>query len=338
MPNSFPPSRKKTFIWFQMPRMRKLLVLVLILPVLWSCKQKKVSLAGDAPVSLTDLISAFPEAKLPFLVQDTMLDSKALDSLPIAAKLVHQYIPDSVFAGDFPKGGKTKFHALGKVRVPDKETYLFLKAVGGGHETVYLLCFDEKPQFRAAMALLPLSPVSNGFAEGGMDRRYSIIHNRFRRGADGQYQYRKNVQVYNATGTFNLILTESNETVQSREVYNPLDTLPRKHKLSGDYVKDKSNMVSIRDARRNNRIAFFIHFDNNGGECTGELKGEADLVKPNVAIYQDMGDHCELEMIFSGNAVTIRELQGCGNHRGIKCFFEGSYPRRKEPARPKGKK
>ena len=313
--------------------MRKLIVLSLFLAACLSCKQKKVSLSGDAPVTLTDLIAAFPEAKLPFLVQDTMMDNKAMDSMPVSAKLIHQYIPDSVFAANFPKGVKAKFHALGRVRVPEKETYLFVKATGGGHQTVYLLCFDEKPQFKAAMALLPFSPVSNGFAEGGMDKRYSIIHNRFRKGADGQYQYHKNVHVYNS-GVFNLILTESNETVTPSVLYNPIDTLPRKHKLSADYVKDKANMVSIRDARRANRLSFFIHFENNGGECTGDLKGEADLVKPNLAIYQDMGDHCELEFSFSGNAVSIRELQGCGNHRGIKCFFEGSFPRKKEAAKP----
>lgn len=318
--------------------MRKVLILSMFLAACLSCKQKKVSLTGDAPVSLTEFIEAFPEAKLPFLVQDTILGNKNLDSVPVSAKLVHQYVPDSVFAGNFPKGNKTKFHALGRVRVPEKETYLFLKASGGGHETVYLLCFDGKPRFRAATALLPLNAVSGGFAEGGMDRRYTILHNRFRRGADGQYQYRKNVHVFDTSGRFILILTESNETITPKELYNPIDTLPRKHKLSGDYVKDKSNIVSIRDARRANRISFFIHFESNGGECTGELKGEADLVKPNIALYQDMGDHCELEFTFSGTSVSIRELQGCGNHRGIKCFFEGSFTRKKEPAKPKGKK
>ena len=176
--------------------MRKVLILLSFLAACLSCKQKKVSLTGDAPLTLSEFIGAFPQADLPYLVQDTMLGNKNLDSIPVSVSLVHQFIPDSVFGGNFPKGNKTRFHALGRVQVPDKETYLFLKASGGGHETVYLLCFDEVPKFRAATALLPLTSVTGGFAEGGMDRRYTILRNRFRRGVDGQYQYHKNVHVF----------------------------------------------------------------------------------------------------------------------------------------------
>jgi hypothetical protein len=264
-----------------------------------------------------------------------MVAHRALDSMPVSAKLIAQFIPDSVFAGEFPKGSKPRFHAIGKVQASSRETYLFLKASGGGRNTVYLLCFDEKPAFRAAMALLPVSPIQNGFAEGGMDRRYSIIQNRFRRAGEGQLNYRKNVFVYNSAGVFTLILTESNEPVGNRVVYNPIDTLPRKNKLSADFARDRNNIVSVRDSRHPNRVSFFVHFEQNNGDCTGELKGEADLVKPNLALYQDVGDHCELELAFTTNSVTLREVQGCGNHRGIKCFFEGSFPRKKEPSKPK---
>jgi hypothetical protein len=255
--------------------------------------------------------------------------------MPLSSKLIGRFVPDSVFARDFPKGSHPRFHALGRVSAASRERYLFVKAAGGGRQSVYLLCFDEKDSFRAALALLPPTPVTNGFAEGGMDRRYSIIQNRFRRGADGQYQYRKNVFVFNNAGMFTLILTESNEPVANREPYNPLDTLPRRNKLSADYRRDRYNIVSIRDSRHANRLAFFVHFEQDNGECTGELKGEAELVKPNLALYHDAGDHCELEFSFSGNAVSIRELQGCGNHRGIKCFFDGSFTRRKETPKPK---
>jgi hypothetical protein len=310
--------------------MRPVLLLLLITASCWSCKQKKVSLSGDEPVAVTDFVASFREIKLPYLVQDTLLSGHALDSMPVSARLIAQFVPDSVFRGEFPKGSKPKFHALGSVRSGEKETYLFLKASGAGKNTVYLLCFDEKPAFKAAITLLPATPVGNGFAEGGMDRRYSIIQNRFRKAADGQYQYRKNVFVYNSAGAFTLILTESNEQVENKEVYNPIDTLPRKGKWSADYARDKNNIVSIRDARRPNRVSFFVHFDRNEGECTGEMKGEAELVKPNLALYHDVGDHCELEFTFTATSVTLREVQGCGNHRGIKCFFEGEFPRRKE--------
>jgi hypothetical protein len=30
----------------------------------------------------------------------------------------------------------------------------------------------------------------------------------------------------------------------------------------------------------------------------------------------------------------MRELEACGNHRGIKCVFDGSYLKKKEPKKP----
>ena len=35
-----------------------------------------------------------------------------------------------------------------------------------------------------------------------------------------------------------------------QEVINPIDTFARKNKFSADYVKDKMNIVSIRDERK----------------------------------------------------------------------------------------
>jgi hypothetical protein len=52
-------------------------------------------------------------------------------------------------------------------------------------------------------------------------------------------------------------------------VINPIDTLQKKNKFSADYVKDKMNIVSIRDDSKAGRINFFIHFDRNNGDCTG---------------------------------------------------------------------
>ena len=46
------------------------------------------------------------------------------------------------------------------------------------------------------------------------------------------------------------------------------------------------NIVSIRDDSKAGRINFFIHFDRNNGECTGELKGDASFTSANTAVYQ----------------------------------------------------
>jgi hypothetical protein len=70
--------------------------------------------------------------------------------------------------------------------------------------------------------------------------------------------------------------------------------------------------------------------EKNEGDCIGELKGELDLIKPNLAQYRKADDHCVLEFSFTNNSVTVRELEACGNHRGIKCVFDGSFPRKKD--------
>ena len=74
------------------------------------------------------------------------------------------------------------------------------------------------------------------------------------------------------------------------------------------------------------------------GTCKGELRGEASITSPNVAVYRENGDPCVLQFTFGANAVTMKEVQGCGNYRDIKCFFEGTYPRKKEKPKPAKKK
>jgi len=73
-----------------------------------------------------------------------------------------------------------------------------------------------------------------------MDSKYTISTTRQRKSADGQLFYSRRVYVYNDVGVFSLILTESNETKPKsiQVVVNPIDTLPRKHKFTGDYIQD----------------------------------------------------------------------------------------------------
>jgi hypothetical protein len=111
--------------------------------------------------------------------------------------------------------------------------------------------------------------------------------------------------------------------------------LPRKHKFSADYTNGKMNLVSIRDGRRSDRISFFIHFEKNNGECTGELKAEATIRSSTMAEYRAPGDPCVLQFRFSNNMVILKEAEACGNHRGLRCLYDGSFTKKKEPAKPK---
>ena len=161
-----------------------------------------------------------------------------------------------------------------------------------------------------------------------LDSKYSITRTRLRKNADGSMSEGKDVYVLNAEAkNFKLIMTDALED-KPAELINPIDTLPRKNKFSADYGSGKMNLVSVRDGRKNDRITFFVHFEKNNGDCTGELKGEARIRSSNTAEYRENGDPCNLKFIFSAGSVTLKE-EGCGSRRGLQCLFDGSFPRKK---------
>jgi hypothetical protein len=120
----------------------------------------------------------------------------------------------------------------------------------------------------------------------------------------------------------------TNPLNHTAEVINPIDTLPRKNKFSGDYVKDKRNFVSIRDGRSSKELLLFIHIEK--GDCTGEIKGSLILTSSSTAVYRQSGDPCQLSLQFGSNSVSIKEDGGCGAHRGLDCSFDGTFKRKKE--------
>jgi hypothetical protein len=67
----------------------------------------------------------------------------------------------------------------------------------------------------------------------------------------------------------------------------------------------------------------------------GELKGEATMKSLTVAEYHSNGDPCVLQLSFTPSTVTIKEMEGCGSHRGVHCVFEGTFVRKKETVKKK---
>ena len=78
-----------------------------------------------------------------------------------------------------------------------------------------------------------------------MDRRYSITKTISLRNADGSLSEGKDVYALNAdTKNFTLIMTDAlNDKVT--ELINPIDTLPRKNKLSADYAAAGDYMRTV---------------------------------------------------------------------------------------------
>lgn len=313
---------------------KKYVLFIFLIGLMGACKSKKASLSGDDPVEVSDFIASFPDVELPYQVADSTLLKKEKDSLLVSYKVFTQFVPDSVLTQIFGKTAKPKIYPLAKNK--NKETYLFAKAIAGNKRVALALGFDKKDQFIAAMPLLSLDQSSSTQQTASMDNRYTLTKMVYRRNADGSVSDGKEVYVLNSDAkSFMLIMTEALDD-KPTELINPIDTLSRKQRYTADYGSGKMNLVSFRDGKRSDRLNFFIHFEKNNGTCIGELKGEATIKSPTTAEYRAGGDPCALSFRFTSSAVIVKELEGCGSRRGLRCSFNGTYPRKKE-AKPKAK-
>ncbi|MBS1607216.1 MAG: hypothetical protein JSS70_00230 [Bacteroidetes bacterium] len=313
------------------------LLIVLTISVFAECKQKKVSMKGDEPVKVSDFIEAFETLPLPFRLTDSSVNKKEKDSSLISHKIFNQFVPDSIFHKTFDKGITPKVYSIGKIAI-DKENYLIVKAVQDKKKVAYLLTFNKDNAFTGAMVLL--APDQNPATQQNsvIEKNFTITKSVQRRNTDGSISDGKDAYVFNNEAkTFMLIMTDALDD-KPAEVINPIDTFARKNKFSGDYIKSKTDYVSVRDTRKPGRILFFIHSEKNNGECTAELKGEASLTSPTLAVYRAGGDPCVLQLSFTTSSVSLKEVEGCGSHRGLRCLFEGNYPKKKEAKSKPAKK
>lgn len=315
-------------------------MLVLVLPfLLMCCKGKKIKLEDGDEVSISDFIEFFPDAGLPFRMADSTITRKETDSLLIGYTIFTQFVPDTVLSRQFGKKGKPKIYPLGKVVIKKNETYLFIKAMSPSRKAGYVLVFDKEQKFVASMPLVIADSDPSTSQQAEMDTKYTITTLRQKKSSAGQLLYKKDAYVFNSAGIFTLILTESNDMSNAvNTVINPIDTLPRKNKFSGDYVIDSKNFVSIRDGKKEGSLMFFIHFEKDKGTCVGELKGEALFTGASKAVFRQSNGPCVIDFNFTSSRVSIKESGACGTYRDIKCFFEGSFIKKKAPKQKKSVK
>jgi hypothetical protein len=312
------------------------LVLVCVFIIIISCKhRKKISLSGEEPVDIKDFIESFEPLSLPYQVVDTAVGKKKTDTLLISHNVFSHLIPDSILNKAFGKGVKPKIYPVGKI-TSDQGNYLFLKALSTERKAIMVLCFDKKNKFITGMPVLQpdANPATQQFFV--MDKRYTLSKNIIRKNPDGTISDGKNVYVLNEPArSFLLIMTDALDE-QTIELINPIDSLSRRNKFSGDYARDKVNLVSIRDNKRPGRMTFFVHFEKKNN-CTGELKGDASFTSGNTAVFRGSGDPCVLQFTFTSSSVAMKEMEGCGSHRGLDCVFEGTFPKKKEPKKKEAK-
>ena len=312
--------------------MLKYLCILLSAGILFSCKSKKPDLKDDNEVvEIADFVDFFPETNLPVRITDTGLAKKTSDSAIISYKIFTQFIPDTIFQKDFGKTSKPVLYSLGRTMEKGRETYLFVKAVLGSKRVAYLICLDSDNNYLNSFPFVKSGIGRFSFAYGLLDKKFQITTYQETKKETGETWYKRNVYVFNSgANDFTLILTEPNEEM-IQNIINPIDTLPKKNKLSGDYVSNKQNFISVRDGKNASEILFFVHFEKDGAECVGELKGTARMLSPTKAHYKENGNPCTIEFTFTSSAVTMKEIEGCGSYRDIKCFFEGRFPRKKDP-------
>ncbi len=124
-------------------------LLVIVLPVLlFSCKSKKVSLAlNDEKVEIADFLEFFQPLKLPYEVTDTILRRKEAETAAINYSCSPASYPIRSSHGLFGQEKHPRLYAIGKIRVPDAESYLFVKGTTKDRRVLYILCFDKKDHF-----------------------------------------------------------------------------------------------------------------------------------------------------------------------------------------------
>lgn len=306
--------------------MRAISLLILCTLLLSSCSKKIKDINLDESVESSDFIESFPKQSLPVQFGQKELLKKESDSLFLKSAVVAKFIPDSIFKKIFGNIASVKFHRKGRYAAEETgEIYLFLSAEKKEKKAIYILVFTKDNVFSTGMMLVEKSPDPLTQYEGKIDTRLTINQTKNKASADGKSSYSKHVYVYNTEGLFTLILTESNEPLKANVIYNPIDTFSVKDPLSGNYMQDKRNFVSIRDGGKKGKLLFFIHTDRAGGSCGGSLRGDVVEVRPRVYQYNKSDDHCILEFSFNGRNLKVKELEACGNHRGVRCSFDGRF-------------
>lgn len=311
------------------------LIIILLSLFIWiGCKTEPIDLSGKTTVKEKDFLNAFKPLTLPFSVADTNIDAKA-DTLVIGKEVLLQFYPDSALSSIM---GKTKIYTIHPIGMIDKEKekyLLFIIKENKKRKRLVVLVANEKNQFLASKELLNNFEGTDYRRSLSINKEPTFLISREKMGKANDMLFTRAGWVYNDAGFFMVVINDSNEDPAKTAVINPLDTLPKLNKFSGDYIKDKNNYVSIRDGKDQNTYLFFILFEKSNGACKGELKGEFKLIKPNNGLYSKNGDPCLIDFIFNSNQLKIKEQGSCGNHRGIKCFFDDRYTKKREPRKRK---
>ena len=319
--------------------MRRIYVVCFVLVLLLSCKDKNASLSGNEPVDIKYFLAAFPTLKLPYKVADSNM-VKIADTTNISYAVFSGFVPDSVLISALGKNvSKSKIHPVGQI-IKENETYILANFTQNKKTSLVTFLLNKKSAYLANLILLKQDTKDDYMHSVNITTEPTFILNKEKYNNANELFYTRNGYAYNnGSSEFIAVMNDSNEDLKRKsEVINPIDTFPRLNKLSGNYVQDKKNYISVRDGSNSFKYQFFIHFEKNDGDCTGELKGIMTMRDATHGYFQENGDPCVIDFIFGSNNITVKERGNCGNHRGIKCFFDDIYRKKKESKTDSSKK
>ena len=311
-------------------------VYAIVILVIFGCKEKQIDLSGEVPINQKDFFGIFKPMVLPYNVSDTNIE-KSADTITIGLKAFLQFFPDSAFKNLTGNNRKFTIHPIGKIE-KENEQYLLVLITEKKKKQLAVFVINKKNKFLGSKELLNNDRQDEYFHSLLINKEPTFLISKEKKGKDDQILFSRTGWIYNDVGIFMVVINDSNEDPKKSAIINPIDTLSRKNKYSGDYSKDKKNYVSIRDGKNSITYQFFIHFERNEGSCTGELKGELKMKTTNTGIFSENGDPCIIDFIFEGNEISLKEQGSCGNHRGIKCFFNDQFIKKKESKQKNNKK
>ncbi|MFT3844447.1 MAG: hypothetical protein QM725_05300 [Lacibacter sp.] len=308
-------------------------VWITIVIVSFSCGDKAPKVISDETLTSSDLVTLAKTLPFPVLINDTMLAKKNNDSSKINLATFKTFIPDSVFTKLYPSTKQLKLFVIGKIPDGSKGDFVLIKSVNGKVNAAQLYYFDKKNGFLGVLDVTKNLPKGLGDKYCRIDSKLNISFVQERKTPTGEPWTSETIYYMDASGKFIVAVTNSNEDLSDVIMGNPIDTLQRRNKFSADYLSDKKNLVSIRDGRTDKTFEFFIHFSKQNGDCVGEIKGSGEWTGTGKGIYREGTNGCAINFNFTSSSVSIKEENGCGSYRDITCFFEGTYPRKKEPAK-----
>jgi hypothetical protein len=304
--------------------------------ILIGCKQKKIDLSGNETLTARDFFDAFQPINLPLNIADSNITAVS-DTTSIGYNAIKQFIPDS-FLNKYIISKNTVIHSIGSITKP-KEIYLLANFSTGKKTTLLVFVFDAKNKFLGIKQLLSNTNPNRDYVNSLLiNKEPTFLISQEKYDANKQLHFSRTGWVFNSnTKNFMVVINDGNEDPKRDIIINPIDTLPKKNKWSGNYIKDKKNFIALRDGRDNKSYNFFIHFEKVEENCSGELKGVLKFIDATHAIYNEGGDPCIIDFLLEGITISVKEKGSCGNRRGMNCFFNDSYERKKETTKKKPK-